>query len=780
MNEQTPSKKPGFLKKAKKFLYGKDIQEIDVGAGSSNKNFEEDWAGFEEEYPEDAHAMQGFLEERDDLDNAAWDEEDDDKNEKENAEDIITAVKKSAEGKAATDLTSAFNYLPLTPFKTARFNISLAFNKYKQKKAEKKGEKWEESTEIVPGVELGRIPEDIQKLIDRGITLIVGCIDAGELSLVKFLMSKLGNKIKQVFIPMEDFGAEVNHDLAIMGIREMKAARAKGEKVYVHCKAGRARSLMELCCYLLEDIENIPEFKNFFLSDKSGLSQADSIQIFHHLTKGTANEAELDAAFNAAVKFVQTKRPQVEISRAKKAAGIAILQKYFKQENDLKNGVTSLETTYTTKCELSQLPALKELGLYKIALGKLSTKYNIVGDLYEKLQKYEDTPAHKKSLEKSLSKLIASAQKSKNFNYQMLVKDFLESFFKFTNDKKLDISNDQLIQSAAQLTGQVTLATSILKTMPSVLKDAVLAKGIRTNQITPETEDKIKKLFSENIEFDDIKLKYQEFLKLEIGNDVKDAFLAAIAPQVNKPTLEKEGEKVENREAVQILTDYLKNLEKYHEYLIAAKNYMLKNKKDADVTAIDSKISDASNEIQKRKAQKSQTIDKIKMIDSGKLEKFKKFEAEKSKENILTITGKTKSEEKELPVDFVDEKPKTYVYAQDKFIEINELEDLTGKEPMVEKYQHQNKYVFHPAPLEHTEVNEEALRKTLRDFIQHNEGKIHTAEHIKFSPKEGKLCDLAKKICGELLDEALDTKKETTVLKGVSLSMDDGSPHLQK
>lgn len=101
---------------------------------------------------------------------------------------------------------------------------------------------------IEDGLYLGArpLPGDARRLADLGVRGIVNTCE--EFRGYPSQYQALG--IKQLWIPTVDF-THPNLDDVNAAIAFMNERRAAGETIYVHCKAGRARSATIVLCYLI-------------------------------------------------------------------------------------------------------------------------------------------------------------------------------------------------------------------------------------------------------------------------------------------------------------------------------------------------------------------------------------------------------------------------------------------------------------------------------------------------------------------------------------------------
>lgn len=109
--------------------------------------------------------------------------------------------------------------------------------------------RWQWWTEIDDDVVLGAVPfrRDIGKLVQLGVKAIVNTCE--EFPGHTKLYQELG--IVQYHMPTVDF-THPTLETVTQAVEFMKQQIAQGHRVYVHCKAGRARSATVVMCYLID------------------------------------------------------------------------------------------------------------------------------------------------------------------------------------------------------------------------------------------------------------------------------------------------------------------------------------------------------------------------------------------------------------------------------------------------------------------------------------------------------------------------------------------------
>ena len=108
--------------------------------------------------------------------------------------------------------------------------------------------RWQWWTVLEPTLVLGAVPfrSDVEKLAQLGVEAVVNTCEEfpGHLELYQ----KFG--IEQFWMPTVDFRPPKLADVQA-AVAFMQGQVAAGKTVYVHCKAGRARSATVVVCYLM-------------------------------------------------------------------------------------------------------------------------------------------------------------------------------------------------------------------------------------------------------------------------------------------------------------------------------------------------------------------------------------------------------------------------------------------------------------------------------------------------------------------------------------------------
>lgn len=107
---------------------------------------------------------------------------------------------------------------------------------------------WQKWTWVTPNVLLGCRPtrRDLGKIKSLGISVVINLCE--EFRGYPELLSRLG--IEPLAVATPDYQVPTLEDLT-RGVAFMADRIAAGRKVYVHCKAGRVRSVALVMCYLM-------------------------------------------------------------------------------------------------------------------------------------------------------------------------------------------------------------------------------------------------------------------------------------------------------------------------------------------------------------------------------------------------------------------------------------------------------------------------------------------------------------------------------------------------
>jgi atypical dual specificity phosphatase len=110
--------------------------------------------------------------------------------------------------------------------------------------------------EVTPHVFLGALPlrRDVPKLAQLGVRGVINLCREYRGPLREY--RKFG--IEQLWLPTVDFNPPSVPDIA-QGVKFLDDMTGHGKKVYVHCKAGRARSATVVLCWLVHSCGMTPE-----------------------------------------------------------------------------------------------------------------------------------------------------------------------------------------------------------------------------------------------------------------------------------------------------------------------------------------------------------------------------------------------------------------------------------------------------------------------------------------------------------------------------------------
>ncbi len=175
--------------------------------------------------------------------------------------------------------------------------------------------------EIIRGLYLGAIPIESEvlghgnhreKLLQetqrkgRPLGLVVSAMEKWELKGEGFLglnpVQPEGwpPEVKHTLLSFEDFGGDVNVENIRVVVLAMQKVIEQEQSVYVHCKAGRGRSLVIDLCYLIE-CENMSPAKAFAKVIESrhhvspSISQLELVEAYRHKYKPLLEPLNLDS-----------------------------------------------------------------------------------------------------------------------------------------------------------------------------------------------------------------------------------------------------------------------------------------------------------------------------------------------------------------------------------------------------------------------------------------------------------------------------------------------------
>lgn len=138
---------------------------------------------------------------------------------------------------------------------------------------------------IIPGLKLGAIPiadwEHGSLLLEesflenRKLGLIVSCCGDFELKgngLITLTPVSphfwVEKNVTHLQVKMRDFGGDVPLDQIRIAVEQMHQYIQSGKTAYVHCKAGRGRSVVMVICYLMQFLDYTPDEAIAFVREK--------------------------------------------------------------------------------------------------------------------------------------------------------------------------------------------------------------------------------------------------------------------------------------------------------------------------------------------------------------------------------------------------------------------------------------------------------------------------------------------------------------------------------
>lgn len=110
--------------------------------------------------------------------------------------------------------------------------------------------------QVAPELYLGALPlrRDVPKLAELGVRGVVNMCQEYRGPLAEYQHYK----IEQLWLPTVDFNPPRLEDVR-RGVEFIDSVTGEGRKVYVHCKAGRARSATVVLCWLVHSKQMTPE-----------------------------------------------------------------------------------------------------------------------------------------------------------------------------------------------------------------------------------------------------------------------------------------------------------------------------------------------------------------------------------------------------------------------------------------------------------------------------------------------------------------------------------------
>lgn len=301
------------------------------------------------------------------------------------------------------ELKIYYSPMPLTSYETTRFKISLEYNKLQTQ--------WNHCDKVSDYLYLGRIIED-DFVIPAGVKLIVSVVTYGELNTIQFPYAKLAELgIKHIFLYMEDFDNDVSINGAINTLRNMWHCIQNEKNVYVHCKAGRARSGMLVACLL-------------------------------------AHYKQLDLL--EAITTIVEKRMQVDIGEAKRTTATTILHTLSKQSQKPKSPIFSTIDDYLASLQakntICQLPSFKVLANYLAGLRTTQNRAAYLSDFFLEIWDAQDASWYTNtSNETNRSRFINAKPYFFKEDDGALRKELLDHFL--TDVKTLVLLNCQVVDA---------------------------------------------------------------------------------------------------------------------------------------------------------------------------------------------------------------------------------------------------------------------------------------------------------------------------------------------
>ena len=397
-------------------------------------------------------------------------------------------------------LNRQYDYKPLTPSKKLLFGVSHGYNqlnalgnpisKIKGVVKGKAPKKWNAMDVIVPGVVLGVIPEKDQ--INQLLEITKKSVDGGNpnsihvFSIIDELEQAmdgiaqptdlLAHGIVHHQVPMTDFGADILPEALLAPVYEMKKAIEEGGSVYIHCKAGRARSAMIVAAYLTifggKEVfgESAPSLQKAvkFLKGKRGqvnlheetlpknwddlpsqkgvgkLQRAQEAIDLHHLIQNNYNTNKLD--------------------NQQKTPGIKDYIYHFNLYNKLEEnkdlyGNTRLSTP-DFKNELTTFESFKQLKIFAASTQK-SKRSQLLREFFDQIQNAKDDDWFDNKENGPLFKLFNNSKVDNDVRF--LINNFIKDIraYKYQNVKMPFGSKAMLLEESKENPDQ-TIAHRIL------------------------------------------------------------------------------------------------------------------------------------------------------------------------------------------------------------------------------------------------------------------------------------------------------------------------------
>ncbi|VVC76406.1 hypothetical protein AQUSIP_17180 [Aquicella siphonis] len=445
-----------------------------------------------------------------------------------------------------------FNFVTPGSLKVLKFKVSNRYNEVKNKKKKSKIEKSDEIETgeilqdikdekvksrnpmdvVAKGIILGVIPKSTQlddivkearknpeqaksihifSITDEFEQGMPGMLQPKELELREIQEKYPDIQFKHHQVPMTDFGAEISPQAILAAVYKMRKIIEEGGTVYIHCKAGRARSAMIVAAYLAifgdekeltvksDDPANPPlsqavthlkhkrsqvalhedkvsDWKNLMqIKGVAKLQKAQEAVNLHHAIK---NELIIGGAVNLKTddyikkfnecaknnwKEMHWDRPSV-----KKASGIKKLIEKFKNEPSwhYRNGSTTL-STLEFKNELINMTSFKQLKIYATqfqnALKPTSKRTAYINKFFKQIYESQNDDWYDK-LKKGEGPLWKLYHNSKATNEIRAAIDlFIAEIGKYRDEKEQVKTSAHQVQTPFEIIPMPSMATDALK-----------------------------------------------------------------------------------------------------------------------------------------------------------------------------------------------------------------------------------------------------------------------------------------------------------------------------
>jgi atypical dual specificity phosphatase len=127
-----------------------------------------------------------------------------------------------------------------------------------------------------------------EEILKEGVTAVLSIVESFEIQTNGFAsepVKKWGNGVERMIFESPDF-APVSQEIINKAVDQLHTWLGQGKKVYVHCKAGKARSATIIICYFLkyQRMGSVFEAENHLLSKRPQLhfnsAQRKAIETF--------------------------------------------------------------------------------------------------------------------------------------------------------------------------------------------------------------------------------------------------------------------------------------------------------------------------------------------------------------------------------------------------------------------------------------------------------------------------------------------------------------------